>query len=434
MKTLLPVLCSAFLVGTAAQELTLGDPFMSPEIQSGNALTVTLTYNGPAQDTGVLFTVDTVPHSEVPEFSLSATVNSSVLGGNTTISAGMYTNSIFMMSSYFTLPAEFTVDIYVSQNTRLVVTAYEPGIRYAPLQSTFIDYPVQYESSLSMASYHDKGAWTTTGFKIINDASESFQFVALPPDNIQIFEGPSEDNMTNTGSNGFYFTRATQFASPGYPDTLAPEDICPFMASSPDANFICKNGTSCADIGCCGPQGLDKCPANQKMCIEPLTCNQDYCCAADCSQLNQFERTCFITYSVHLARGFPTNAPPTLSPYTAAPSSDDGLSGGAIFLILFFSFTAAYLIIGCGVKWINGVKQFPQMLPHYAFWCELPSFIKEGWYFLGAKLCGGSQRNQSVFAGEQYSEAPRDTMGQDQDQQESFAKSSGSNVQGYSTL
>ena len=411
-------------------------------IDEGQILTVTLEYEGPLHE-GVMFLVDTVPHTTVAEFTFTATVNTSTLsqGGNATLSAGLNANSIFMMASYFTAPALFSIDILApsTKKVAIVVLALEPGIRRAPFSGTIVNLPFAYRSPIAMDSYYSRGAWTTIDFLVKNPKKESLQFIVEPSDNIEVFEGPAINNMTLVGRNVFYFNRDNQYASLGYPDTFDPNSVCPFLVSSADANYTCKNGTKCLQAGCCGANGLNHCPAGQKMCMEPFACDEDYCCAADCGALNQFVRNCLVPFSVDVEPAGPT-PPPTPAP-TDAPkggsSSSDGLSGGAIFLIIFFSILGAYVLFGCIFNWMNGVKQFPRMLPHYAFWCELPSFISEGFGFLRSKICGGGQTRQSVFAGQEFSEAPRETMGQGQEG--SLSQSNvGSTAQpggaGYSTL
>lgn len=65
--------------------------------------------------------------------------------------------------------------------------------------------------------------------------------------------------------------------------------------------------------------------------------------------------------------------------------SSGGLSGGAIFLIVFFSVLAGYFVIGFIVcKFILKKPGFVQAIPQYGFWCSLP-----GNYIAGCKFVVG---------------------------------------------
>eukprot|EP01059_Diplonema_ambulator_P035790 TRINITY_DN858_c0_g1_i8.p2 TRINITY_DN858_c0_g1~~TRINITY_DN858_c0_g1_i8.p2 ORF type:complete len:188 (+),score=51.10 TRINITY_DN858_c0_g1_i8:51-614(+) len=70
-------------------------------------------------------------------------------------------------------------------------------------------------------------------------------------------------------------------------------------------------------------------------------------------------------------------------------SSDSGISGGAIFLIVFFVGFAVYFAAGMAymhkAKGATGVE----MVPHLEFWKDLPNLMKDGAFFIKNKVTGG---------------------------------------------
>jgi len=68
-----------------------------------------------------------------------------------------------------------------------------------------------------------------------------------------------------------------------------------------------------------------------------------------------------------------------------------GLSGGSVFLIIFFCGAAAYLLIGVVVKWRMGASPGVEMVPNIEFWRSLPGLIMDGFGFLRSKVTGYSK-------------------------------------------
>jgi hypothetical protein len=77
-----------------------------------------------------------------------------------------------------------------------------------------------------------------------------------------------------------------------------------------------------------------------------------------------------------------------------------GLSGGGIFLIIFFSLFAAYFIIGFLVcKFVMKKQTFSESIPQYQFWSSLPGFFVAGIKvfigFVKSKISGGKSSGSS---------------------------------------
>eukprot|EP00461_Guttulinopsis_vulgaris_P002651 UN02652 len=70
---------------------------------------------------------------------------------------------------------------------------------------------------------------------------------------------------------------------------------------------------------------------------------------------------------------------------------DDGLSGGAIFLIVIFVCFAVYMIVGAVLNKFYFKNN--QIIPQQAFWCSLPGFYVAGCKYainaVRAKISGG---------------------------------------------
>jgi len=71
------------------------------------------------------------------------------------------------------------------------------------------------------------------------------------------------------------------------------------------------------------------------------------------------------------------------------PNNNNGLSGGAWFLILLLAIALPVYIIG-GIIYNIKVKSATgiEVLPNYAFWKDLPSLLKDGFAFTFGKMCG----------------------------------------------
>jgi len=97
-----------------------------------------------------------------------------------------------------------------------------------------------------------------------------------------------------------------------------------------------------------------------------------------------------------------STAPPPPPP----GGSDDkhGLSGGSIFLIIFFVLIPVYIALGCLYqRKKNGTTSMADSCPNYEFWSSLPGYIKEGFVFSKNKIfewiarCRGQSSDQSGY-------------------------------------
>lgn len=91
----------------------------------------------------------------------------------------------------------------------------------------------------------------------------------------------------------------------------------------------------------------------------------------------------------------------TVTSRAACPLDDDGLSGGAIFLIVVLSLWAAYFIIGFLVcKFYLKRTTIADSIPHLAFWASLPGFYLAGCKiaigFVQSKISGAKNNAGSV--------------------------------------
>jgi hypothetical protein len=78
-----------------------------------------------------------------------------------------------------------------------------------------------------------------------------------------------------------------------------------------------------------------------------------------------------------------------------------GLSGGGLFLIIFFSLFAAYFIIGFLVCKFVFKKEGMDAVPQRSFWCALPGFFIAGCKCLIGKIRGtGSKSSGSSLSSE----------------------------------
>jgi len=67
-----------------------------------------------------------------------------------------------------------------------------------------------------------------------------------------------------------------------------------------------------------------------------------------------------------------------------------GLSGGSIFLIIFFCLAAVYVIGGIVFNKVRNNAAGTDLIPNYAFWAGLPGLIVDGFKFIKNKFTGGS--------------------------------------------
>eukprot|EP01084_Bolivina_argentea_P085734 154959_1 len=83
-----------------------------------------------------------------------------------------------------------------------------------------------------------------------------------------------------------------------------------------------------------------------------------------------------------------------------ACSSDDGISGGSVFLIIFFSgfflyFVVGYLVMAFTKNKEGGVADFSNNIPQKAFWCMLPSLVLAGCMFSKDFIVGLCNKDKS---------------------------------------
>jgi hypothetical protein len=70
----------------------------------------------------------------------------------------------------------------------------------------------------------------------------------------------------------------------------------------------------------------------------------------------------------------------------ASPDGKHGLSGGWIFIILFFVAVILYFLCGCLFKHYRQGTMGLESTPNVDFWRELPGLLKDGCIFFGG-LC-----------------------------------------------
>jgi hypothetical protein len=75
--------------------------------------------------------------------------------------------------------------------------------------------------------------------------------------------------------------------------------------------------------------------------------------------------------------------------------SSGGLSGGDVFLIIFFVGFAVYFIAGAGYNYYRQ-KEGIELIPNVEFWRDLPFLCKDGVMFIVNKITGGSGGYSSV--------------------------------------
>lgn len=75
-------------------------------------------------------------------------------------------------------------------------------------------------------------------------------------------------------------------------------------------------------------------------------------------------------------------------PGTGKSGGKKRLSGGSVFLIIFFVSAAVYLIVGVIVKWkVMHVPVGVELIPNINFWREIPGLIADGFRFTRDKTC-----------------------------------------------
>lgn len=83
--------------------------------------------------------------------------------------------------------------------------------------------------------------------------------------------------------------------------------------------------------------------------------------------------------------------------------SSGGLSGGAIFLIIFFSVLAGYFLIGFLVCKFGLKKEgIVQAIPQHQFWCALPGLYIAGIKFVIGKITGKGKGESSGSPAQYY--------------------------------
>ena len=63
------------------------------------------------------------------------------------------------------------------------------------------------------------------------------------------------------------------------------------------------------------------------------------------------------------------------------PSPSQGLSGGSLFLILFFVLSSVYFAAGAGYNYKYNDMRGRDMLPQWTYWRQLPGLVKDGGKF-----------------------------------------------------
>jgi len=77
-------------------------------------------------------------------------------------------------------------------------------------------------------------------------------------------------------------------------------------------------------------------------------------------------------------------------------SGDDGLSGGSIFLIIFFVCVFVYFAAGIAYKKFKVHAEGIELLPNTEFWISFPGLIKDGCLFIKNKITGSGGSSYST--------------------------------------
>lgn len=83
----------------------------------------------------------------------------------------------------------------------------------------------------------------------------------------------------------------------------------------------------------------------------------------------------------------------TLRAKECCPVSIGGLSFGSILCIIFVVVLVVYLVAGVLINKFARGATGAELIPNRAFWADLPSLIKEGFQFTGAKISGCFSRD-----------------------------------------
>lgn len=83
----------------------------------------------------------------------------------------------------------------------------------------------------------------------------------------------------------------------------------------------------------------------------------------------------------------------TLTAKECCPISIGGLSFGSILCIIFVVVVVVYLVAGVLINKFARGATGAELIPNQAFWADLPSLIKEGFQFTGAKISGCFSRD-----------------------------------------
>lgn len=85
--------------------------------------------------------------------------------------------------------------------------------------------------------------------------------------------------------------------------------------------------------------------------------------------------------------------------FTPGGGPVSGLSGGSIFLIVFFVSSFLYFSVGCVYKRQKlGVTDWKESIPNYDFWSELPSLCKDGCVYTWTKLRGLCNKGDANYS------------------------------------
>lgn len=104
---------------------------------------------------------------------------------------------------------------------------------------------------------------------------------------------------------------------------------------------------------------------------------------------------CQYTISQYLLAACGSSTPPTPPPSTKPPKTpSSGLSGGSVFLIIFFVSLFVYFAAGIGYNYYKGA-QGAELIPQVEFWKDLPFLVKDGVMFC-VGLCTGGSNYSSV--------------------------------------
>jgi hypothetical protein len=109
----------------------------------------------------------------------------------------------------------------------------------------------------------------------------------------------------------------------------------------------------------------------------------NYSCDTSVSSLPVYineNPTCTYNFNWMTPAGCPLSAPP------AGSGSSGGLSGGDVFLIIFFVGGFLYIAVGAAYNYKMKGQTGMEIIPNIEFWRDVPSLIKDGLVFTGSKL------------------------------------------------